>query len=107
MRLKDLRGSRSWEGHSALKDHFIATPLAPGTELGYSVPNSSVAMKATSIALLLLITLTANKCVNKAGPDLAAMKEKKWVVVLPNGLRPELPDGAERPWLKLQGDQPC
>ncbi|MBK6341017.1 MAG: META domain-containing protein [Flavobacteriales bacterium] len=62
-------------------------------------------MKTTSIALLLLITLTANKCVNKAGPDLAAMKEKKWVVETLNGLRPELPDGAERPWLKLAGDQ--
>ncbi|MBK8226413.1 MAG: META domain-containing protein [Flavobacteriales bacterium] len=62
-------------------------------------------MKTASIALLLLITLSANKCVKKAGPDLAAMKEKKWVVETLNGLRPELPDGAERPWLKLAGDQ--
>lgn len=53
---------------------------------------------------LLLLTLTANKCAQK-GPDLAAMKDKKWVVETLNGQRPELPDGTERPWLKLAGDQ--
>jgi heat shock protein HslJ len=61
-------------------------------------------MRTSAVALLLLITLSANTCAKK-GPDLAAMKEKKWVVETLNGLRPELPDGAERPWLKLAGDQ--
>lgn len=61
-------------------------------------------MKTTSIALLLLITLSANKCVKK-GVDTASLKEKKWVVETLNGQRPELPDGAETPWLKLVADQ--
>ncbi|MFZ1693830.1 MAG: META domain-containing protein [Flavobacteriales bacterium] len=61
-------------------------------------------MKYPAIALLLLITLTANKCVKK-GVDTASLKEKKWVVETLNGQRPELPDGAETPWLKLAGDQ--
>lgn len=61
-------------------------------------------MKYPAIALLLLITLTANTCVKK-GVDTASLKEKKWVVETLNGQRPELPDGAETPWLKLAGDQ--
>lgn len=61
-------------------------------------------MRTPLIALLLLITLSANKCAQK-GIDPAALKEKKWIVETLNGQRPELPDGAETPWLKLAGDQ--
>ncbi|MBK9147813.1 MAG: META domain-containing protein [Flavobacteriales bacterium] len=61
-------------------------------------------MRTATIALLLLITLSANTCV-KQGIDPAALKDKKWIVETLNGQRPELPDGAETPWLKLAGDQ--
>lgn len=61
-------------------------------------------MRTPAIALLLLITLSANKCAKK-GVDLSSLKEKKWIVETLNGQRPELPDGAETPWLKLAGDQ--
>lgn len=61
-------------------------------------------MRTATIALLLLITLSANTCA-KQGIDPAALKDKKWIVETLNGQRPELPDGAETPWLKLAGDQ--
>ncbi len=60
-------------------------------------------MRTPLVALLLLITLSANKCTK--GFDPAALKEKKWILETLNGRRPELPDGAETPWLKLAGDQ--
>lgn len=61
-------------------------------------------MNKLALALPLLIALTANKCAQK-GMDTASLKEKKWVVETLNGMRPELPDGTERPWLKLEGDR--
>jgi heat shock protein HslJ len=60
-------------------------------------------MRAPAFALLLIV-LTANKCAQNS-VDTASLKEKKWVIETLNGARPELPDGTERPWLKLEGDQ--
>lgn len=61
-------------------------------------------MNRIAIAVIALITLTANKCAEK-GMNPAMLKERKWVVETLNGSRPELPDGAETPWLKFAGEQ--
>lgn len=63
-------------------------------------------MRTSLLALVILITLTANKCADKPGAtSTAGLMDTKWVFQTINGQRLDLPDGAETPWLKLSGDQ--
>lgn len=61
-------------------------------------------MRTALPAIAALLMLSAQKCAPSGG-DAAALKEKKWVLEALEGRRPDLPDGAEAPWLKLEGDQ--
>lgn len=58
----------------------------------------------TLIALSLLIALSANKCKNGDGGDGTALPvDRKWTVASLDGAALNLPEGVERPWLKLVG----
>lgn len=61
-------------------------------------------MKQLSIALVLFLTLSANTCKNSTG-EMPSLKDKKWVFASVAGEAINLPEGAERPWLQLAGDQ--
>ncbi len=78
--------------------------LAPtGPEFDYFAATTT-AMRTFALALAAFTVLSANSCKQKA-PDAAQLLEKKWVFQTLNGLRLELPEGAETPWLKLTGDR--
>ncbi|MBK7382851.1 MAG: META domain-containing protein [Flavobacteriales bacterium] len=63
-------------------------------------------MKNLTIALLLLATLSANKCADKNGAaGMTNIADQKWIFQTLNGERLNLPDGTEAPWLKMVGDQ--
>src|SRR5690606_2153712 len=71
--------------------------------LGEHRPHPHTAMR-TLIALSLLIALSANKCKNGDGGDGTALPvDRKWTVASLDGAALNLPEGVERPWLKLVG----
>ena len=61
-------------------------------------------MKQLLAGLLLLVTLSANKC-NNSVTDMGSLMDKKWVFQSLAGKSLGLPEGTETPWLKLAGDQ--
>ncbi|MEO8591093.1 MAG: META domain-containing protein [Flavobacteriales bacterium] len=61
-------------------------------------------MKSAALALLLFVTLSANKCNNDAG-EMTSLLDKKWVFQTVAGQALKLPDGTQQPWLQLAGDQ--
>ena len=58
-------------------------------------------MKHYAIALTLLLTLSATKCVKQA----ASLADKKWVFQSVAGEAVKMPEGVELPWLQLAGEQ--
>jgi len=64
-------------------------------------------MKHAALALLLFVTLSANKCKNDAATTGGAtsLRDTKWVFESLGGEALKMPDGREQPWLQLAGDQ--
>jgi heat shock protein HslJ len=62
-------------------------------------------MRTLLPALLLFVTLSANKCKNDQGVPMTDLLEKKWVFQTLAGEAVTLPEGVEKPWVQLTGDQ--
>ncbi|MBL7962417.1 MAG: META domain-containing protein [Flavobacteriales bacterium] len=60
----------------------------------------------SALLLLLPVLLMANKCREAAGGTAnASLLDTKWFIQTLNGKAFELPEGVERPWLQLAGEQ--
>ncbi|MCB0764231.1 MAG: META domain-containing protein [Flavobacteriales bacterium] len=61
-------------------------------------------MKHLTLAAVLLLTMSAHKCNNEA-TGMTSITDTKWILSSLSGEDLKLPEGVERPWLKLAGDQ--